>query len=70
MVEPYRPLSDLTSEELHQRASEYRRMAQTARGEAIVSSLNTLAIRFAVLAAKREIEEEVMRCPSRPEGIS
>jgi hypothetical protein len=70
MAVHYRPLSDLTSEELHQRASEYRRMAQTARGETIVSSLNTLAIRFAVLAAEREIEEEVMRRPSRPEGIS
>jgi len=54
---PHRPLADLTSQELHGRAAEYRRMAITARGQDTIRALNTLAVRFALLAAKREVEE-------------
>lgn len=57
MILPHRPLADLTSQELHQRATEYRRMAMTARSEATIASLNKLAARYAVLAARREVEE-------------
>ena len=57
---PYRPLADLTSQELHRRAAEYRRMAIMARGQDTIRALNTLAVRFALLAARREIEEGVL----------
>jgi hypothetical protein len=56
---PYRCLADLTSQELLHRAAEYRQMAITARGQDTVRALNTLAVRFALLAARREIEEGV-----------
>ena len=56
---PYRPLADLTSQELLQRATEYRQMAITARGRDTIRALNTLAVRFALLAAKREIAENI-----------
>jgi hypothetical protein len=61
MRSPYRPLAELTSTELQRRAAEYRRMATTARVEATISSLNTLAVRFVILAARREIEEAAGR---------
>ena len=57
---PYRPLADLTSQELDRRAAEYRRMAILARGQDTIRALNTLAVRFAMLAARREIEESVV----------
>ena len=57
MSQSRRRLAILTSQELHGRAVEYRRMAMTARGQATVSALDSLAIRYALLAASREIEE-------------
>lgn len=56
MDRPRRRLSDLSSTELSQRASEYRRMALTARDEATIKSLNVLAARYAMLAAKSEVK--------------
>ena len=57
MSQSRRRLAILTSQELHRRAVEYRGMAMTARGQATVSALDRLAIRYALLAASREIEE-------------
>ena len=57
MNRPHRSLGNLTSRELHLRALQYRRMAATARGESTASALDRLAIRYAHLAARREIEE-------------
>lgn len=57
MGHPRRRLSELTSQELAIRAAEYRRMALSASDEATMNSLNVLAARFAVLAARREVEE-------------
>jgi hypothetical protein len=57
MNRPHRRLGSLTSQELHNRAMEYRRMAMTAHGQAIAFALDRLAIRFALLAAKREVAE-------------
>ena len=57
MDRSHRSLADLTSQELQLRAVEYRRMAMTARGQATGSALDRLAIRYALLAASREIEE-------------
>ena len=54
---PYRRLADLTSQELHRRAAEYRRMAILAHGGETIRALNMLAVRFALLAARREVEE-------------
>src|SRR5689334_10695073 len=51
-----RRLSELRSRDLLRRASEYRTMATTAYGSMNLS-LNKLALRFAMLAAKRETEE-------------
>ena len=62
MNQSYRRLSDLTSQVLLRRAIEYRRMASTAHGQAATLALNKLAIRYALLAARREIEEAA--CPS------
>src|SRR5690348_16632086 len=56
MDRPRRRLSELSPKELTQRAVEYRRMALSAHGEATIKSLNVLAARYAVLAAKREVE--------------
>ena len=58
-MEPRRRLADLTSRELLRRAIECRRMATTARGDEIEQALNRLALRFALLAAQREIQEGV-----------
>lgn len=52
-----RRLSELSSKELTRRAIDYRRMALTADGEATIKSLNVLAARYAMLSAKREVEE-------------
>jgi hypothetical protein len=57
MDQPRRLLSELTSLELSRRAIEYRRMAITANGQATRFDLDKLAIRYALLAAKREVEE-------------
>jgi hypothetical protein len=65
---PRRRLADLTSQELQQRAVEYRRMAIAARGQSAASALDRLAIRFALLAAKREIQEADGRSDCTDEG--
>ena len=57
---PYRPLVGLTSQELLHRAAEYRQLAITARGQDTIRALHTLAVRFALLATEREIEEGVL----------
>jgi hypothetical protein len=59
MYQPHRPLADLTSQELLLRAIEYLRMATVARDNVIEQGLNKLALRFALLAAQRELEEGV-----------
>jgi hypothetical protein len=48
-------LSHLSPAELLARGAEYRRMALEARTEDMRDALNRLAIRFALLAAQREI---------------
>jgi hypothetical protein len=50
-------LSKLPSGDLHRRAIEYRRMALSACGEEAKSALDKLAIRYALLAARREVKE-------------
>jgi len=55
MNQPRRRLSELTPQELSRRAAEYRRMALTAHGQPTSKSLDILAARYAMLAAKREI---------------
>ncbi len=57
MDHPRRRLSNLTSKELHQRAAEYRRMAINCHEQVTAAALNRLAIRYAVLAARRRTEE-------------
>jgi hypothetical protein len=57
MDPPRRRLSELSSQELSRRAAEYRRMALEAHGEATIQSLNMLAARYAMLAARHEVEE-------------
>jgi hypothetical protein len=52
------PLSRRTSQELWARATELARMAATARTADARTALETLAARFAALAAKREAGEE------------
>ena len=61
MNQPSRPLADLTSQELLRRAIQYRRMAMTAHGQATVSALERLAIRYALSSARREIDEASQR---------
>ena len=68
MEQPRRRLSELTSQKLSRRAVEYRRMAITAHGQATILALNKLAIRYALLAARREIGEAA--CPSPVEDQS
>ena len=53
------PLSLRTSHELWARSSELSRMAATARTADARIALETLAARFAALAAKRETTEEL-----------
>jgi hypothetical protein len=55
MNQPRRRLSELTPQELSRRAAEYRRMALAAHGQPTSKSLDILAARYALLAAKREI---------------
>src|SRR5579859_4414846 len=57
MDQSRRRLSELSSKELSRRAIDYRQMALTAHGEDTIKSLNVLAARYAILAAKHEIEE-------------
>jgi hypothetical protein len=52
------PLSRRTSQELWARAAELAGMAATARTADARTALETLAARFAALAAKREAGEE------------
>ena len=52
------PLSRRTSQELWARSAELAQMAATARTADARTSLETLAARFAALAAKREAGEE------------
>jgi hypothetical protein len=52
------PLSMRTSHELWARSAELARMAATARTADARIALETLATRFAALAAKREADEE------------
>jgi hypothetical protein len=47
-------LSDLTADQLLERARGYRKMAATARTAQARDSLNPLAVRFAMLGAKRD----------------
>jgi hypothetical protein len=68
MDRPRRRLSELTSEELSRRAIEYRRMAMTAIGQATILALNKLAVRFALLAARREIEEAASPSPDQDQS--
>jgi hypothetical protein len=49
-----RPLSTLTVDQLMVRATEYRRLAATASTAAGRDALNALAVRLAVMAARRE----------------
>jgi hypothetical protein len=53
------PLSLRTSHELWARSAELARMAETARTTDAKVALETLAARFAALAAKREAAEEL-----------
>jgi hypothetical protein len=55
------PLALLTSADLQARAAECRRMAGTATG--VSDSLNGLALRFAMLAAVREMQEQAACLP-------
>ena len=59
MEQSRRRLADLTSRELLRRAMEYRRMAAVAGCDETEQALNRLALRFALLAARREVEEGV-----------
>jgi hypothetical protein len=51
------PLTELTSRELQERAVEYHQMGVNARGQEVAAALKRLAIRYALLAAHREMEE-------------
>lgn len=68
MDRPRRCLSELTSQELSRRAIEYRRMAMSANGQATILALNKLAIRFALLAARRETEEAASPSPDQDQS--
>jgi hypothetical protein len=54
---PRKPFADLTSQELYQRADEYRDMARNARGRAVAAALERLAIRYGLAAIHREIDQ-------------
>jgi hypothetical protein len=51
-------LSELSPDELLTRAHEYRCMAATASTPDTRDSLNALAIRYAMLAAEREVSQQ------------
>lgn len=53
----WRALAEHSVAELRARATEYRRMAQTARTATVMESLHKLAKRFDALAEQREREE-------------
>jgi hypothetical protein len=65
---PNRRLADLTSQELQGRAAEYRRMAILASGQDAIRALNTLAVRLAMLAAKREVEKTLGDATCKGQG--
>jgi hypothetical protein len=65
---PNRRLADLTSQELQGRAAEYRRMAILASGQDTIRALNTLAVRLAMLAAKREVEKTLGDATCKGQG--
>jgi hypothetical protein len=52
-MHPRPPLSALTSEQLMERAREYRRMAASATTAQTRDALNVLAVRLVMLAAER-----------------
>jgi hypothetical protein len=54
-VEPRPTLSALTVDQLMDRAQEYRRMAATATTVETRDALNPLAVRLAMLAARRQV---------------
>jgi predicted component of type VI protein secretion system len=55
----HRPrLSELSPDELLTRAHQYRSMAATASTPDTRDALNTLAIRYAMLAAEREVSQQ------------
>jgi hypothetical protein len=56
------PLSNLTIAELIARSADYAAKAKTARTANIREALDRLTVRYAVLAAQRELEE---RTPTR-----
>jgi hypothetical protein len=59
------PLSLRTSHELRERSAELARMAGTARTADARTALETLAARFAALAAKREAtDQQELRSPA------
>ncbi len=62
----YVPLSQRSSKELRAQGETYRRMALTARTPVAKSGLESLAIRFAALAASREAEELLKGNDLRP----
>src|SRR4051795_12537462 len=66
MEMPNRRLAHLPSAELLSRAADYRRMARTASLAATRAALDRLAIRFAMLAARRKLEERGNVAPDRP----
>jgi hypothetical protein len=53
----WRPLSERSLAEVRARAEEFRRMAETARTQAVGDSLRKLAERLDALADRREREE-------------
>jgi hypothetical protein len=50
----WRPLAELSAADLRAKASDYRRMAATARTAEVMDDLLNLAERFEVLADRRE----------------
>ena len=51
-------LSELTTAEIFERAAEFARVARAAKTQSFIrDAYHRLAIRYAVLAAEREIEE-------------
>src|SRR5437764_1379923 len=66
MEMPNRRLAHLPSAELLARAADYRRMARTASPATTRAALDRLAIRFAMLAAKRKLEERGDVAADRP----
>ena len=62
-MEPEPTLSDLTPDQLLERAREYRRMAATATTVETRDALSRLAVRFAMRAAKEAIRNREAPTP-------